>query len=74
VPHRLLIVGRRHREGVVRVDTRHHNEHRPHRSLGQQPPLAKLPPMIPERTPIKEPLSLDRLRLGGLLHEYQLAA
>jgi len=75
---RLLIVGRRHLEGVVRIYTRHYNEHRPHRSLGQQPPLAKSPPMIAERTPIDDPLSLDRLRrrdrLGGLLHEYELAA
>jgi hypothetical protein len=34
--------------------------------------------MIAERTPIDDPLSLDRLRrrdrLGGLLHEYELAA
>jgi putative transposase len=53
-----------------------HNEHRPHRSLAQQPPLAK-PPPIGERVGT-ERLPLDRLRrrdrLGGLLHEYELAA
>jgi Integrase core domain len=37
---RLLIVGRRHLEQVVRGYISHHNEHRPHRSLEQRPPLA----------------------------------
>jgi len=74
---RLLILGRRHLEGVVRVYTQHYNEHRPHRSLGQRPPLAK-PPPIDERAPNAEPLPFDRIRrrerLGGLLNEYELAA
>jgi putative transposase len=73
---RLLILGRRHLERVVRVYAQHYNGHRPHRSLAQRPPLAKPPP-------IDEPasnalLQVDRLRrcdrLGGLLHEYELAA
>jgi transposase InsO family protein len=75
---RLLILGRRQLETVVRVYAQHYNEHRPHRSLDQQPPFAKPPPMIKDRTPISRPLPLDRLRrrdrLGGLLHEYELAA
>jgi putative transposase len=75
---RLLILGRRHLEHVVDAYAKHYNEHRPHRSLGQQPPLANPPPMIDDRTPISEPLPLNRLRrrdrLGGLLHEYELAA
>jgi putative transposase len=74
---RLLILGRRHLERVVRVYALHYNEHRPHRSLGQRPPLAK-PPPIEEPAPSNELLQLDRLRrrdrLGGLLHEYKLAA
>jgi putative transposase len=53
-----------------------YNTHRPHRSLAEQAPLAK-PPPIGERIG-EERLSLDRLRrrdrLGGLLHEYELAA
>jgi len=73
---RLLILGRRHLERVVRVYAQHYNEHRPHRSLAQQPPLAKPVPIL-ERT-ASEPVRLDRLRrrdrLGGLLHEYELAA
>ena len=75
---RLLIFGRRHLESVVRVYADHYNEHRQHRSLAHQPPLAQPAPMIAERTPIRETLPLDRLRrhdrLGGLLHEYKLAA
>jgi putative transposase len=46
---RILIVGRRQLEQVVRTYIRHHNEHRPHRSLKQRPPLAKPPPA--ERPP-----------------------
>jgi hypothetical protein len=41
---RILIVGRRQLEQVVRAYIRHHNEHRPHRSLEQRPPLSKPPP------------------------------
>jgi transposase InsO family protein len=73
---RLLIIGRRHLERVVAAYTLHYNEHRPHRSLGQRPPLA-LPPRD-EQQASSEVLRLDRLRrrdrLGGLIHEYQLAA
>jgi putative transposase len=75
---RLLILGRRHLEHVVDAYAKHYNEHGPHRSLGQRPPLAKPPPINEEPTPITEPLPLTRLRrrdrLGGLLHEYELAA
>jgi hypothetical protein len=72
----LLIVGRRHLERVVSVYTVHYNEHRPHRSLGQRPPLA--PTAATDQRAPGEVLPLDRLRrrdrLGGLIHEYQLAA
>jgi putative transposase len=74
---RLLIVGRRHLESVVRVYALHYNTHRPHRSLDQRPPLAK-PPPVGVRASSGEALQLDHLRgrerLGGLLHEYELAA
>jgi putative transposase len=74
---RLLILGRRQLERVVCEYVQHYNLHRPHRSLGQRAPLAQPPPRD-EREPSNEPLELDRLRrrdrLGGLLHEYQLAA
>jgi putative transposase len=74
---RLLILGGRHLERVVRVYAQHYNGHRPHRSLDQRPPLAK-PPPIDEPAPSSVLLQLDRLRrydrLGGLLHEYEIAA
>jgi putative transposase len=63
---RLLILGRRQLERVVRAYIRHHNEHRPHRSLEQRPPLAKPPP-----TAQLPPTQIGRRdRLGGLIHEY----
>jgi hypothetical protein len=43
-----------------------HNEHRPHRSLEQRPPLAKPPPA--EQPPPDQIGRRDRL--GGLIHEY----
>ena len=73
---RLLILGGRHVERVVATYTLHYNEHRPHRSRGRRPPLALVPPL--EERCAGEVLALDRLRrrnrLGGLIHEYQLAA
>jgi putative transposase len=67
---RILIVGRGQLERVVRTYTRHHNEHRPHRSLGQLPPLAMPPP-----TAHPPPSQIGRRdRLGGLLHEYYAIA
>jgi putative transposase len=74
---RLLILGRRHLASVLREYTAHYNEHRPHRSLAQRPPLAK-PPPAEEPATRAEPLALARLRrrdrLGGLIPEYDLAA
>jgi transposase InsO family protein len=73
---RLLILSRRHLAHVIRDYTPHYNEHRPHRSLGQRPPLAPSTPV--EERDLGEVVAFDRLRrhdpLGGLLHEYQLAA
>jgi putative transposase len=69
---RLLILGRRHLEQVVRAYISHHNEHRPHRSLSQRPPLALAQP--PPPTP-PLPNSIGRRdRLGGVLHEYYAIA
>jgi len=68
---RLLIVGRRHLHHVLVGYVRHFNEHRPHRALGQRPPLS-------DRQPLADVIDLDRLRrrdlLGGLIHEYRVAA
>jgi putative transposase len=68
---RLLILGRRHLNHVLVTYVRHFNEHRPHRALAQRPPLS-------DEQPLADVIDLDRLRrrdlLGGLIHEYQLAA
>ena len=69
---RILIVNRRHLERVLPVYIRHYNEHRPHRSLDQRPP-------IEEPSPGSDTVVvLDRVRrrdeLGGLIHEYKAAA
>jgi putative transposase len=68
---RILIVSRRQLETVLREYVTYYNTHRPHRSLGQQPPLAKTAP-IPATA--HEWRVRRRDRLGGLLHEYELAA
>lgn len=71
---RLLILGRRHLHRVVATYIVHYNEHRPHRSLEQRPSLPK--PVHNDR--LGDRIQLDRLRrrdrLGGLIHEYDLAA
>jgi putative transposase len=68
---RLLIFGRRHLHNVLVAYVRHFNEHRQHRALAQRPPLS-------DEQPLANVIDLDRLRrrdlLGGLIHEYQLAA
>jgi hypothetical protein len=40
---RMLILGRRHLETVLADYVVHYNQHRPHRSLGQAPPLGAVP-------------------------------
>jgi transposase InsO family protein len=73
---RILIVGRRHLQHVLATYVAHYNEHRPHRALAQRPPL-HTSPLRGEQT-IAEVIDLDRVRrrdlLGGLIHEYELAA
>jgi putative transposase len=67
---RILIVGRRSLERVLRVYVRHYNEHRPHRALGLVPPDRST--SIPQaRLPL---LVRRRDLLGGLVHEYEAAA
>jgi hypothetical protein len=65
---RILILGRRHLEHVLRLYRGHYNEHRPHRALDLLPPDGRDP------TPINGPIRLHRRDLlGGLLHEYEAA-
>jgi putative transposase len=71
---RLLIVGRRQLERVLRVYVRHYNCGRPHRALDRQPP--DLTAVAPARGDPPSALAGVHRRdlLGGLIHEYQLAA
>src|SRR5262245_49865980 len=73
---RLLILGRRHLQHGLAVYVAHYNGHRSHRSGGQRAPLAT--PTASDARPITDVIDLDRVRrrdlLGGLIHEYLVAA
>ncbi len=66
----VLVFGRRHLEQVLRAYVRHYNEARPHRGLGLSMPRGDRPP--------DTPLNVGDVRrrdvLGGLIHEYGVAA
>jgi len=69
---RLLIVNEHHLRRVLTEYLRHYNAARPHRSLGQ------LAPTQAHTRPSEINLAEHRIRrkqvLGGLTHEYQIAA
>jgi putative transposase len=67
---RMLIVGCRQLRSVLAEYADHYNGHRPHRALGQAPPLGSAePPVIPAAGRVTR-----RDRLGGLIHEYAQVA
>jgi transposase InsO family protein len=68
---RILIVSHKHLERVLHEYVAYYNTHRPHRSLEQRPPLLERPPVVADDP---ESSVRRRDRLGGLLHEYHLAA
>jgi putative transposase len=67
---RMLIVRRRQLERVLSEYAVHYNTHRPHRALGQAPPLGSSERMafVPAGRVVR------RDRLGGLVHEYAQVA
>jgi transposase InsO family protein len=67
---RMLILGRRQLETVLAGYVAHYNQHRPHRSLNQAPPLGAAPQPAP--VPDVRVVRVDRL--SGLIHEYALVA
>jgi hypothetical protein len=73
---RLLILGHRHLQRVLAAYVAHFNTHRPHRALAQRPPLGSSPP--DGEQPLAEAIDLNLVRrrdlVGGLIHEYELAA
>jgi transposase InsO family protein len=70
VVDRMLILGCRQLRSVLAEYVDHYNGHRPHRALGQAPPLG---PGEPAGLPPAGGI-LRRDRLGGLIHEYAQAA
>ena len=71
---RLLITGRHQLEHVLRLYVKHYNGERPHRALDLKPPDSETSsPVATLATP--HPLQVNRRDLlGGLIHEYELAA
>jgi putative transposase len=67
---RMLIFGRRHLESAMVEYVDHYNAHRPHRSLGQAPPLGPAQPPVA----VTGVRVVRRDRLGGLISEYSQAA
>jgi transposase InsO family protein len=65
-----LVLGRRHLEAVLREYFRHYNEQRPHRGIDLEAPVPNLALPKFESGDVVERVD----RLGGLLHEYRLAA
>jgi hypothetical protein len=68
----LLIANRRHAERVLRTYAAHYNGHRPHRSRDLAPPH----PTAPNLRAVSDTQRTvqRRDRLGGLIHEYSIAA
>jgi hypothetical protein len=69
----LLILNQQHLEHVLAVFAAHYDGHRPHRALGLKPPCPTHSLLVPaaERGEIRVE---HRDRLGGVVHEYVLAA
>jgi transposase InsO family protein len=67
----ILVLGQRHLEAVLRDYVRHYNEHRPHRGIE-----LKAPVLATSTTP--RPTTPGEVRrtdvLGGVIHEYHIAA
>ena len=71
---RLLIVGRRQLEDVLRIYVRHYNRGRPHRALDLQPPDPPAAVAARGDPPVPSTALHRRELLGGLIHEYERAA
>ena len=67
---RMLIFGRRQLVLVLAEYADHYNVHRPHRALGQAPPLGSVESAAVRSTG----RVVRRDRLGGLIHEYAQVA
>ena len=80
----LLVVNEAHLERILRSYACHYNGHRPHQGLSQEIPAMErtVPPRGAGLAPDARPRHLRRYsglirrydRLGGLIHQYELAA
>jgi putative transposase len=68
-----LILNHQHLERIVADFVEHYNRHRPHRGLGLTPPQPAHS-VCATSTAFTDDRILRRDRLGGLVHEYVLAA
>jgi putative transposase len=68
---RMLTLSRRHLEATLRVFASHYNGHRPHRALGMEAPA---PRRRLHAVGTGLPSVERRDLLGGLIHEYDIAA
>ncbi|MCP5032860.1 MAG: transposase [Actinomycetia bacterium] len=70
---RTIIWNQRQLDRLVSDYIEHYNTHRPHRSLGQRPPLGQDPQLrtSPEATPLR---IVRSTRCHGLINEYKNAA
>jgi transposase InsO family protein len=68
--NRTLVWNQSHLRRILREYETHHNQHRPHRSLGGAAPLKPLP----EPIDLKQHRVLMQTRIGGLINEYRLVA
>ena len=71
---RLLILGRRQLEHVLRIYVRHYNRARPHRALDLRPPESSAPSPARSTTAQHAHHVTRHDLLSGLIHEYQPAA
>lgn len=71
---RILILGRHQLEHVLRVYVNHYNGERPHRALDLKPPDSMTRPPLATVAMPHAPQVNRRDLLGGLIHEYELAA
>jgi putative transposase len=67
----LLVVSRGHLQNILRIYIGHYNRHRPHRSLELRPPERTEPPGCADARSVQV---RRKDLLGGVLHEYEIAA
>jgi putative transposase len=68
----LLVLNQQHLERSLQMFVEHYNRHRPHRALSLTPPEGRRPVNSPSG--FSDARILRRDRLGGVVHEYVLAA